>query len=56
MDAVDIAMKEEVNKIIQELVEMGCTVEVDDSMHVFDQLVFVVTVLHQVKTKRANTA
>ena len=34
MDAVDIAMKEEVNKIVQELVEMGCTVEVDDSMHV----------------------
>ena len=55
MDAVDIAMKE-VNKIIQELVEMGCAVDVDDSMHVFDQLVFLVMVLHEVKTKRANTA
>ena len=50
MDAVDIAMKE-VNKITQELVEMGCAVHVDDSMHVFDQLVFLVMVLHEVKTK-----
>ena len=56
MDAVDIAMKEEVNKIVQELVEMGCAVDVDNNMHVFDQLVFVVMVLHEIKTKRANPA
>ena len=56
MDPVDIAMKEEVNKIVEELLELGCSVVVDDSMHVFDQLVFVTTVLYEVTTKRANTA
>ena len=53
MDAFDTTMEEEVNKIVKEL---GCTVEVDDTMHVFDQLVFTVTVLYKVKTKRVNNA
>ena len=37
MDPVNIAMKEEVIKIVEELLELGCSVVVDDSMHVFDQ-------------------
>ena len=51
MDPISGEMRIEIDRVIQELRDHGCHVEINDSISLFEQLVFLLTVLHNVLGK-----